>query len=210
MPVQENRLPTFLTELLVPLTERLIALEEAVARRRHPPTPPPEEPVVVAAMTPAVTPTKEQGGWMDMIAKFQKLRAPEFTGEQGPLAADKWKKDITNILDLMGIETVLMQRLAAFTLKGDASKWYQSHFTKEERLTATWEEFIYRFDMQYISAATLAAYESKFESLCQEGQKAKEVAAKVVIPSDGKGKGKRPFAATAQGGQQQKGPTQEG
>ena len=38
-----------------------------------------------------------------------------------------------------------------------------------------------------------------------EGQRAKEVAAKAVAPSDGKGKGKRPFAATAQAGQQQKG-----
>ena len=118
-----------------------------------------------------------------MISKFQKLCAPEFTGEQGPLVADKWKEDITNVLDLMGVGPVQMQRLAAFILKGDASKWYRSHFTREERLTATWEEFICRFDMQYISAAALAAkeaelialeqgdmtvttYESKFESLC--------------------------------------------
>ena len=50
-------------------------------------------------------------------------------------------------------------------------------------MTATWEEFLQRFDMQYISAAAMAAkeaefisleqgdmivttYESKFESLC--------------------------------------------
>ena len=175
-------MPTFLTQLLVPLTERLIALEQAVVGGGLP-MPPLEVLEVAAVETPAVTPTMEQGSWVDMIAKFQKLRAPEFDGEKGPLAADKWKEDITNVLELMDVESVQMQRLAAFTLKGDASKWYRSHFTKEERLTATWEEFLYRFDAQYISAAALAtkeaelisleqgdmtvtAYESKFESLC--------------------------------------------
>ena len=87
-------------------------MEEAAAGGGTPSSlpspPPPEGPIVTPGATPEVTPTKEQGDWMEMISKFQKLRAPEFTGEQGPLAADKWKEDITNVLDLMGVGPVQM------------------------------------------------------------------------------------------------------
>ena len=83
----------------------------------------------------------------------------------------------------MGVDRVQRQRLEAFSLKGDANKWYKAYFTEEERLTVTWDEFIQRFDQQFISFAaragkeaellrleqgdsSVAAYESRFVSLC--------------------------------------------
>ena len=97
--------------------------------------------------------------------------------------ADKWKRDIGNILDLMGVDRVRRQKLAAFSLKGGASKWYKAYFVEEECSTFTWDEFIRRFDQQFISYAararkeaellnleqgdlSVAAYKSRFVSLC--------------------------------------------
>jgi len=54
---------------------------------------------------------------------------------------------VGNILDLMGVDSIPKQRLAVFSLKGDASKWYRSQFSEEERLTTTWAKFIQRFDL---------------------------------------------------------------
>ena len=45
--------------------------------------------------------------------------------------------DLGNILDLMGVDPIPKQRLATFSMKGDASKWYRSQFFKEECLTTT-------------------------------------------------------------------------
>ena len=73
--------------------------------------------------------------------------------------------------------------MAAFSLKGNANKWYKAYFAEEERLSVTWDEFIQRFDQQFISSAaragkeaellrleqgdsSVAAYESQFVSLC--------------------------------------------
>ena len=95
------------------------------------------------------------------MERYQKLRAPEFEGGSDPLVADKWKEDVGNILGLMGVDRIHRQRLAAFSLKGDASKWYRAYFSEEERLTVTWEEFVWRFDMQYISSASKAGKEAE-------------------------------------------------
>ena len=82
----------------------------------------------------------------------------------------------------MSVDRVQRQRLATFSLKGDARKWYRAQFTEDECLDTTWEEFIWRFDLQFISFAaragkegkllaleqgdlSVAAYESKFVSL---------------------------------------------
>ena len=86
----------------------------------HPP-PPPLEPLVgpVAAV---ITPVEEQESWMKIIERYQKLRTPEFQGGSDPLVVDWWKEDVGNILDLMGVDSIPKQRLAIFSLKGDASK----------------------------------------------------------------------------------------
>ena len=56
-----------------------------------------------------------------------------------------------NIFDLMGINPTQRQRLATFSLKGDARKWYKTQFYEEERLITTWGEFLRRFDPHLIS-----------------------------------------------------------
>ena len=75
--------------------------------------------------------------------------------------ADKWKEDVGNILSLMGVDLVHRQRLAAFSLKGDASKWYRSQFSEAERLTTSWAEFLRRFDQHFISSAARARKEAE-------------------------------------------------
>ena len=100
---------------------------------------------------------------MHLIERYQNLQAPEFAGGSDPLVADKWNEDMGNILSLMGVDQI--QRLATFSLKGDASKWYRAHFSEMERLTIGWEEFLGRFDLQYISSATKAGKEAELLSL---------------------------------------------
>ena len=50
---------------------------------------------------------------------------------------NRWKEDMGNILDLMGMKPIHSQRLVAFSLKGDVSKWYEAQFSKGEHLTNT-------------------------------------------------------------------------
>ena len=97
------------------------------------------------------------------------MRAPEFQGGCDPLVADKWKEDVGSILDLMGIDPVQRQRLAAFSLRGDAGRWYRLQFTEEERLTIAWDQFISRFDRQFISSAARTGKEPELLSLEQGG-----------------------------------------
>ena len=69
-------------------------------------------------MAPAI----DQEVWLRLIERYQKFRAPDFQGGSDPLVADKWREDVSNILSLMGVDPVQRQWLAAFSLKGDASK----------------------------------------------------------------------------------------
>jgi len=63
---------------------------------------------------------------MRMIERFQNLQAPMFHGGSDPLVADRWKEDMGNILKLMGMDPIQRQKLVAFSLKSNASKWYRS------------------------------------------------------------------------------------
>ena len=89
-----------------------------------------------------MVPAEDQEFWLRLIVRFQKLRAPEFQGGSDPLAAAKWKEDMSSTLSYMGVGSVQRQRLAAYSLKGDAGMWYRSHFSAPERLTMTWEDFL--------------------------------------------------------------------
>jgi hypothetical protein len=120
---------------------------------------------------------------MRLVERFQKLKAPEFLGGFDPLVANRWKEDVSSLLELVGVDAVQRHRLASVCLKGDAGLWYRSHFTEEERLTATWAEFVARFDSCFISSAarsakefelirleqgdlSVAEFESRFVGLC--------------------------------------------
>jgi len=93
--------------------------------------------------------------------------ASEFHGGPDPLVADRWKEDMGNILELMGMDPIHRQRLATFSLKGDANKWYRPQFSEEERLTVSWGEFIRRFDLHFISSAVRAGKEAELLALEQ-------------------------------------------
>jgi hypothetical protein len=81
--------------------------------------PPPELPVIPIAAD--VAPATEQEHWMRMIEIYMRLRAPEFQGGCDPLVADKWKEDVGNILNLMGVNPMQRQRLTTSSLRGDSS-----------------------------------------------------------------------------------------
>ena len=100
------------------------------------------EPTVAAAIYPvgavtAVSPLDHEA-WVRLVERYQKLRVPEFQGGADPLVANKWKEDVGNILSLMGVDRVQRQRLVAFSLKGNANKWYKAQFTEEECVKTTW------------------------------------------------------------------------
>ena len=141
-----EQIPRIVADLLAPFAARMDAFFAAGT----PPTPPapvtpvPEVTAGVAAVPKAAA--AEQEAWMRLIERYQKLRAPDFAGVPDPLVADKWKEDVGNVLSLMGVDPIQRQRLAAFSLKGDARKWYRAQFSEMDRLTVGWEEFAWRFD----------------------------------------------------------------
>ena len=83
------------------------------------------------------------------------------------MRAHKWKEDVSNILDILSVDSIQKQRLASYSLKGDAGRWYQLQFTQEQRMTLTWEDFIYFFDGQYISSAARTGKELELSRLTQ-------------------------------------------
>ena len=74
---------------------------------------------------------------------------------------------MSNILDILNVDSVQKQRLASYSLKGDAGRWYRLQFTPEQRLTLTWEDFINFFDGQYISSAARTGKELELSRLTQ-------------------------------------------
>ena len=62
------------------------------------------------------------------------------------------------------LSTIQRQRLVAFNLNGNANKWYRSEFS-EDMLITTWEEFIRRLNLQYISSPARAGKEVELLSL---------------------------------------------
>jgi hypothetical protein len=146
----------------------MTAFEDFMARFSPPPPPAgpavvqPEPAVVQPDMAVSAVSSADQEAWLRLVERYQKLRAPEFHGGADPLGIDKWKEDVRNIFSLMGVDRVQMQRLATFSLKGGASKWYRAHFSKEEHLETIWEEFLWRFDLHFISSAARAGKEVEF------------------------------------------------
>jgi len=102
-----------------------------------------------------------------MIEQFQKLQAPRFHGGSDPLVANRWKKDMGNILELISMDPIQCQRLATFSLKGDANKWYKTQFSEEERYTTTWGELIRIFDLHFIFVAVRVEKEAELLALEQ-------------------------------------------
>ena len=152
-PEASDQVPQYVIDLYA----RLQAMEERFAdssgsaSHRQPEVQPgiqiEPQPVIHQVVQPVpIVQTSEQESWLRLMERFQKLRAPEFHGGSDPLVADKWKEDIDSALSYMGVDSVQRQRLAAFSLKGDASKWYRSHFSAAERLMMTWEDFLRSFD----------------------------------------------------------------
>ncbi|XP_020270953.1 uncharacterized protein LOC109846140 [Asparagus officinalis] len=95
------------------------------------------------------------------------MRALEFQGTSDSLATYKWKEDVGSILEMLGVDSVQKQRLAAFSLKGNVEGWYRLQFTPEQRMTITWEDFIYFFDEQYVSSTTKSGKELELARLEQ-------------------------------------------
>ena len=65
------------------------------------------------------------------------------------------------------MDSVQRQRLAAYSLKGNAGKWYRYQFSEAERFTTSWEDFLRRFDQQFISSAVRAGKEAELLALEQ-------------------------------------------
>ena len=133
-----DQIRQILTELMAPVVERIGAIEGVLAGiHTTPPSPTPETPITPTGVMVTAPGPDGQKQWMKMLERYQKLRAPEFQGGFDPLVANKWKEDVSCLLELMGVDPVQSHRLAAFSLKGDARLWYKVHFTKEEMTTVT-------------------------------------------------------------------------
>jgi len=187
--VGADQVTRILRDFLAPLEARLTVIEESFDRSTRSFSP--EGPAVAqsepAVMQPDVfipgVSSADREEWLQIVEMYLKFGAPEFSGSFDPLVADKWKEDVGVILSLMGVDGVQQQRLAAFSLKGDANQWYKHCFSEEERSTVAWDEFIRRFDQQFISSTarpgkeaellaleqgdlSVAAYTDRFVSLC--------------------------------------------
>ena len=141
-PPEPQQAPQYLVDLMAPPIARMTPIEDLVTTHIAPRTPPPpvaqqqgipavpvreRPPEVTPAAIPVTVPDRatEQETWLRMVERYQKMRAPEFQGSPDPLAAHRWKEDVGNILDILGVDSVQKQRLTSYSLKGDVGRWYR-------------------------------------------------------------------------------------
>ncbi|ONK55500.1 uncharacterized protein A4U43_UnF2300 [Asparagus officinalis] len=124
---QEDREPKpqqasqYLVDLIAPLAARMAAIEEQLAAQvRQEPSVHEEAPVQESSIreeiperAPVVPPTPpvdnridDQEAWLRLVERYQKLKAPEFHGSTNSIVAHKWKKDVSNILDMLNVNTI--------------------------------------------------------------------------------------------------------
>ena len=122
----------YLMDLIVPLAARLTAIVEQLADQVWQDTPirqetPIQEEILEGTLVDLPLPSvydgvAEQEAWLRLVERYQKLKASEFYGSSDSIAAHKQKEDVSNILDMLNVNTVQKQRLAAFNLKGDVGE----------------------------------------------------------------------------------------
>ena len=104
-------------EFMAPFIERMGAMEGAIARLTANALATPSASGSQATTIPIVPVTTAPAGvmapgpdsqelWMKTIERYQKLRAPEFQGGFDPLVANKWKEDVSKLLELIRVDPV--------------------------------------------------------------------------------------------------------
>ncbi|XP_027368256.1 uncharacterized protein LOC113874226 [Abrus precatorius] len=117
-----------------------------------------------AAATTSTTPPEYQG-----LAEFRQSDPPQFTGVEGPNAAEQWLRDIEKIFFTMGCVEDRKVLYVAYMLSEDAEMWWHGAraMLEARREIITWEVFKNSFLGKFFPPHVRAAKEKEFLELMQ-------------------------------------------
>ena len=97
----------------------------------------------------AVAPS-EQDRARSLLMDFRRMDPPRFLGGPDPVAAERWKSEVTKIFTTMRCSTEERVPLAVFLFQGEAEHWWAS-VTRAAGpdFEWTWEDFVDRFDRKF-------------------------------------------------------------
>ena len=108
-----------------------------------------------------------QGGPSN-LQRFKMHHPLTFIGEEDPMVADHWLRQIEKILDAMEITSDATKiRLATFQLEGESQVWWDWVKTSRDLEAMTWAEFNELIMGKYFSAITRHAKAQEFLELKQ-------------------------------------------
>ncbi|KAG7967768.1 hypothetical protein I3843_08G116100 [Carya illinoinensis] len=117
--------------------------------------------------------------------RFLAYRTPHFTGEEDPLQAGKWIKDLERTFEVCGCTEAQQVLYASYLLQGTAFDWWD---TKRVMLEAelgsfaaiTWQRFKKEFNDRFFPASVRKQKAREFSNLVQGGMTVEQYARRFI------------------------------
>ncbi|KZV49661.1 hypothetical protein F511_16759 [Dorcoceras hygrometricum] len=77
--------------------------------------------------------TRQIGEMELVLARFQRMNPPTFTGAEGGLLAESWLEHIEELFDAVEYSQARRLKLAVLQLRGECSMLVEGYFTSHER-----------------------------------------------------------------------------
>ena len=100
------------------------------------------------------------------LARFQKMRPPQFGGEPDPEATDRWVMAMENIFKALRCPREYWMELAAYTFTRVAEYWWRS-VQDQFGERGDWEKLIALFHIWFLPEPVLRQKEEEFNKLLQ-------------------------------------------
>ncbi|XP_011627165.1 uncharacterized protein LOC105421435 [Amborella trichopoda] len=128
-----------------------------------------------ALVTPA--PEKADGG---LIERFRRLAPPTFLGHGGVEKAERWKRQVEKIFEVLHCSDEQKVRLGAIMLEGDAEhRWgLVKQSWEKSGIEVTWENFLEAFNEKYFPDLVRERMDVEFIEQQQGGLFVEQYAAK--------------------------------
>ncbi|XP_011622158.1 uncharacterized protein LOC105420398 [Amborella trichopoda] len=117
-----------------------------------------------------------------LIEKFRRMSPSAYSGHGGVEKAERWKRQVEKILDVLNCLGEQKVRLGPFMLNGEAKHWWNSvkQCWRETWTEATWENFLVAFDEKCFPISVRERKEVEFIKLQQGRITVEQYAAKFV------------------------------
>ncbi|XP_073152037.1 uncharacterized protein [Henckelia pumila] len=116
-----------------------------------------------------------------VVARFQRLNPPTFSGDEGSEKAESWLRAMNNLFGLVHYNSERRVTMVVLQLKDTAERWWEAMRTAlvEAGKPVTWDVFCSKFRQEYAPPSFVAEKTSEFFNLVQGDLSAAEYARKL-------------------------------